>query len=99
MVGTVLYAAGMSLMYPALLLLALDGVDDSERASVVGTFSSFFDLSQGLGAMLCGAVAAMTGYRGAFATGAILSCAGFFYLRGAADLRERGGILPEPTPA
>ncbi len=98
-VGTVLYAAGMSLMYPALLLLALSGVDDSERASVVGTFSSFFDLSQGLGALICGAVAAVAGYRGAFATGAVLSCAGFLYLRGAADLRDRGAVLVEATPA
>ncbi len=80
-VGTVLYAAGMSLMYPALLLLALSGVDDSERASVVGTFSSFFDLSQGLGALVCGGVAAVAGYRGAFATGAVLSGAGLVLLR------------------
>ena len=55
----VVFAAGMSLMYPALLLLALDGVSDAERASVVGTFSSFFDLSQGLGALICGAVVAV----------------------------------------
>ena len=61
----------MSLMYPALLLLALDGVSDAERASVVGTFSSFFDASQGLGAFICGAVVAVTGDRGAFATGAV----------------------------
>ena len=58
-------------MYPALLLLALDGVSDAERASVVGTFSSFFDASQGLGAFICGAVVAVTGNRGAFATGAV----------------------------
>ena len=58
-VGTIVFAAGMSLMYPALLLLALDGVSDAERASVVGTFSSFFDLSQGLGAFICGTVVAL----------------------------------------
>ena len=37
-------------MYPALFVLALEGVSDAERASVVGTISSFFDASQGLGA-------------------------------------------------
>jgi MFS family permease len=38
-VGTVFFAAGMSLMYPALLLMALSGVPENERSSVVGTFS------------------------------------------------------------
>ncbi len=70
-VGTIVFAGGMSLMYPALLLLALHGVRDAERGSVVGTFSSFFDLSQGLGAFVCGTVVHFTGYRGAFTTGAI----------------------------
>lgn len=96
--GTVVFAAGMSLMYPALLLLALEGVSDSERASVVGTFSSFFDLSQGLGALICGTVAAVAGYRGAFATGAVLAFVGLAYLRRGRDLRGRGRVSPEVTP-
>ena len=80
-VGTVVFAAGMSLMYPALLLLALDGVSDADRASVVGTFSSFFDASQGLGAFVCGAVVAVSGDRGAFTTGAVCAFAGLVVLR------------------
>jgi MFS family permease len=80
-VGTIVLAAGMSLMYPALLLLSLTGVPDSERASVVGTFSSFFDASQGFGAFICGAVAAASGERGAFAAGAIASTIGLVVLR------------------
>jgi predicted MFS family arabinose efflux permease len=71
----------MSLLYPALLILALYGVSDAERASVVGTFSSFFDASQGLGALICGAVVAVTGDRGAFATGAVCAVAGLIVLR------------------
>jgi MFS family permease len=80
--GTVVFAGGMSLMYPALLLLALHGVSDAERASVVGTFSSFFDASQGLGALICGSVVAVTGDRGAFTTGAVCAFAGLLVLRG-----------------
>ena len=80
-VGTVVFAAGMSLMYPALLLLALDGVSEAERASVVGTFSSFFDLSQGLGAFVCGTVVHFSGDRGAFTTGAICALGGLAVLR------------------
>ncbi len=80
-VGTVVFAAGMSLMYPALLVLALDGVSDAERASVVGTFSTFFDLSQGLGALICGMVVAFAGDRGAFTTGAVCAVGGVLVLR------------------
>ena len=80
-IGTAVFAAGMSLMYPALLLLSLDGVSDSDRASVVGTFSSFFDASQGLGAFICGAVVAFAGNRGAFTTGAVCAVAGLILLR------------------
>ena len=79
--GTVVFAGGMSLMYPALLLLALAGVSDADRASVVGTFSSFFDASQGLGAFVCGAVVAVTGNRGAFTTGAVTAVLGLVLLR------------------
>jgi MFS family permease len=84
LIGTAVFAAGMSLMYPALLLLALDGITDSDRASVVGTFSSFFDASQGLGAFICGAVVVFTGDRGAFATGAVCALAGLVLLRSGA---------------
>jgi MFS family permease len=92
-VGTIVFAAGMSLMYPALLLLALHGVSDGERASVVGTFSSFFDASQGFGAFICGIVVAIVGSDGgAFAAGAVCALAGFVVLR------SRGGAL-RPSPA
>ncbi|MDP9335245.1 MAG: MFS transporter [Actinomycetota bacterium] len=80
-VGTAVLAAGMSLMYPALLLLALVGVGDADRASVVGTFSSFFDASQGVGAFICGAVVAVSGNRGAFTTGAVAAALGLVLLR------------------
>jgi MFS family permease len=87
--GTVVFAAGMSLLYPSLLLLALQGVPDSERASVVGTFSSFFDLSQAVGAFVCGAVVAVTGNRGAFGAGAVLALVALVLLRSGIDPRTR----------
>ena len=77
LVGTALLAIGASLLYPALLLLALGGAPESERGSVVGTFSSFFDLSQGLGSVLVGVMAAATSYQGAFALGARVRALGF----------------------
>jgi len=80
-VGTFVLAAGMSLLYPAMFVLALTGVSDSERAAVVATVSSFFDASQGVGAFICGAVVAVTGNRGAFVTGAVMALLGLALLR------------------
>ena len=77
-----LFAAGMSWLHPALLVLALSRAPDSERASVVGTFSSFFDLSQGVGALVLGAVAELSGYRGAFFAAGLFAIAALFVLRG-----------------
>ena len=79
--GTVLFALGASLLYPALLLLALNRASDAERGSVVGTFSSFFDLSQGLGSLMVGGIAAATSYRGAFGAGAVAALVGLVMLR------------------
>jgi len=93
-VGTVVFAIGMSLLYPALLLLALQSASDADRASVVATVSSFFDLSQGVGAFICGAVAAATGNRGAFATGAVACLAGLVVLRTAGGAIRRSGSQP-----
>lgn len=83
--GTVILACGMSLLYPAMLVLALDGIADTERASVVGTFSSFFDASAGLGAIIAGAVAAAAGYRGAFAASGLACVVGLTLLRRRAE--------------
>jgi MFS family permease len=88
LLGTVFFAGGASLLYPALLLLALGNAPESERGSVVGTFSSFFDLSQGVGSLLVGAVAAGAGYRGAFGAGAVFAIVGCVVL-GARAQRAR----------
>ena len=72
---------GMSLLYPALFSAALDGVPDHERSQAVGTFSLFFDLSQGLGAPLLGIVVALSSERGAFAAAALIGGAGFWAQR------------------
>jgi len=90
--GTVVFSIGMSFLYPAMLTLALSGLSDNERGSAVGTVSSFFDLSQGVGALLLGVVAALAGYRGAFAAGAVLAIAALVLLRSGTDARTRAPI-------
>lgn len=79
--GTFVFSVGMSLLYPAMLTMALIGVPDSERGSAVGTISSFFDLSQGIGAAILGISVALGGFRVAFVTAALLSSLGLSLLR------------------
>lgn len=105
-VGTVIYALGMSQLYPAVMILALTDVPDHERSSAVGTVSSFFDASQGLGAVVLGGVAHTAGYRGAFAAGVVAAVVGLVLLRGGIDPRARKPVdreaarlaheIPEP---
>ncbi len=90
--GTAVFSIGMSLLYPAMLMLALTGVPARERGSAVGTVSSFFDASQGLGAVILGGVAAFAGYRGAFLGGGLLAIVGLVLLRGGIDRRTRAPI-------
>lgn len=78
--GTVFFAVGSAFLYPAMLLLALEGTTEQDRGSAVGTISSCFDLSQGLGSLVVGGVAAFAGYRGAFAAGAVGAVIAVFVL-------------------
>ena len=59
--GTVVLAIGMSLLFPALFTLVVNGAPDGERSHAVGSFSLFFDLSQGLGAPILGIIVTLTG--------------------------------------
>jgi predicted MFS family arabinose efflux permease len=104
--GTIVFAVGMSMMYTNLMTLALVGVDESQRAAVVGTFSTFFDLSQGLGAFLVGAVIDVSSYEGGFLFGALTAVLGLALLWSGADprVREQHAValgreqIPEPEP-
>jgi len=80
MTGVVVFAIGSAFMYPAMLLMALEGSTEADRGSAVGTISSCFDLSQGVGALLVGVAAAAAGYRAAFATGAVAAAVGVVVL-------------------
>lgn len=80
-VGAFLFGVGQALAFPALMTLAVVGASPSERGSVVGTFTAFFDFAFGFGAFLLGVVASFAGYRGAFVTSALVSLGGLLLLR------------------
>lgn len=78
--GAALFAIGHSLVFPALMTLAIGSAPASERGAVVGTFTAFFDLAFGLGAVTLGGVAALVGYRGLFLTAAMIALGGLSVL-------------------
>ncbi|MDP1819755.1 MAG: MFS transporter [Acidimicrobiales bacterium] len=95
-VSAVCIAIGMSLLFPALFSAAMAGVPEDERSHAVGTFSLFFDLSQGLGAPVLGLVVALSSYRGAFAASAVVAACGWF---AQVSLSRRRAEAAAVTPA
>ena len=71
--STAVYAGGVSLLYPALFPSVVDNAPPAERSHAIGTFTLFFDLAQGLGALLLGVVVAATSERGAFVAAGLCS--------------------------
>jgi MFS family permease len=94
-IAAVFMAAGMSLLFPALFSAVLIDVPEHERSQAVGTFSLFFDLSQGIGAPLLGVVVMLSNERGAFAASALVALAGFGAQRALAA--RRPAAVPAPA--
>ncbi|MBA3349739.1 MAG: MFS transporter [Actinobacteria bacterium] len=104
--GTAIFAIGHALSFPALMSLAVSAAPPAERSAVIGTFTAWFDLAFGSGAIGLGIVASAFGYRGSFATAALIAAAGFllllFYGRrqaASASAEEDSDEAPEPVLA
>lgn len=100
--GAILFGIGQALTFPALMTLAVSSAPASERGSVVGTFTAFFDLSFGLGAVSLGAVETRFGFDGLFYSAAGVALAGLVILRlfvespRRARAGEEEALMPEP---
>lgn len=99
-VGTVVFSVGMSLQMPAMTALVMDAAPAHERSQAMATFSVFFDLSQGVGVLLLGAVVALFDEGAAFATATLFSVAAFMLMRRrrAADGGRSPAVSAAPTP-
>jgi MFS family permease len=101
-VGTAVFAGGIALQFPALMGLALRDAPDHERASVVGTYTAFMDLSQGVSGFMLGAATAVAGYRAAFGASAVLALTGLSMLllvARRAGANRRPALEAAATPA
>ncbi len=79
--GTAVMAVGMSMAFPSLMTLAVEWAPPDRRHSVIGTFTAFFDLAQGLGAVGLGALVAPFGYPGALGVGGLVAFVAVVVLR------------------
>ena len=100
--GVAVFAVGQSLAFPALMTLAVEGAPPSERGSVIGTFTAFFDLAFGLGAVSLGAVSELLGYSGLFVTAGFVALAGMAMMflmsrRAAAPAEARAEVWASGT--
>jgi MFS family permease len=99
-IGAGVFGVGQALSFPALMTMAVRSAPASERSAVVATFTSFFDLSFGLGALLLGAVAETLGYSGAFIAASLVAAGGLTMLMLRSRLQSRRrAMTPEPESA
>lgn len=84
---TVLLAIGSSLLYPALMVAAVNAAHERERSAVVATFTLFFEFASVAGGAVLGIVASQSSYAGAFVAAACFALAGLVMLH--AYLRPR----------
>jgi MFS family permease len=89
--GTLVFAAGVALLTPAVMTMAVQGVAPGERGAVLGTTSAFIDLAIGLGPASLGFLAAAAGRPATFLAGAGVAAAGLLLLRTAGGVRAGGG--------
>lgn len=98
-IGTLVWSIGHSLAFPALMSMAVKNAPATERGAVIGTFTAFFDLAFGLGAVSAGAIVAAVGYRGGFLSSSIAALAGLVLLRERRRARRREAQGIEEAPA
>ncbi len=91
--GVGAFGAGFALIFPALMALTVDRVDDRERGEALGSFTAFMDIGMGGGGYLIGFVADRGGFGAAYGLPAALCLAGAVLL---AVLARRDGGAGRP---
>lgn len=98
-VGVAGFGAGFSLVFPALMALTVDRVDDAERGAAVGSFTAFFDIGSTTGSYAVGAVSDRYGFGGGFGLPALLCLVGLGVLtRLGRQVRAESEVIVNETP-
>ncbi|MBI3752297.1 MAG: MFS transporter [Chloroflexi bacterium] len=92
--ATVVFATGTAFVFPAIMSLAVVGVEPAERGSIMGTAGLFVDAAFGLSPALLGLLAGPAGYGATFLVSAVFALVGAGYL-----LARRPGSAGRAIPA
>ena len=76
----VIMGIGMAFMYPALMALVVNAVDEHERASALSSFTMFFEAGSIVGGLALGGIGEIFGKRGAFVGGVAIALIGIVVL-------------------
>lgn len=79
-VGTVVFAFGTALAFPALTVLTVNRVPEGERGAVLGTFTAAVEVAFGLGPPTAGFFVSASGFRAAFLAAAAVAGIGLVVL-------------------
>jgi len=88
LVGAVIMGFGFSVLFPSLALMVVNQAGDARRGAALGTFTAFFDIGMGAGALVAGAVASGAGYPAAFWVAAGAAALGGALLAAGTDRRR-----------
>jgi MFS family permease len=87
----------MAFLYPSLMALAVNRVDDRERPAVISSFTMFFEIGTVSGGLAFGVVADLTTKRAAFAGCLVLCAFGIWLLRRHVVPLEQPATPAEPA--
>jgi MFS family permease len=90
---------GMAFMYPSLMALTVNRVDERERPAAISSFTMFFEIGTVAGGIALGTVAELLGKRSAFGAAVVVCAFGLWVLRAhVAPVTERPALAPSPRP-
>jgi len=78
--AVVVIAIGMAFMYPSLMAIVVNGVDDSQRARALASFTMFFEAGSVVGGLMLSGVGELWGKRPGFIAGALVTLVGLVVL-------------------
>ncbi len=98
-VAAAMIGVGQAFLYPSLMALTVNRVDERERATALSSFTMFFDIGTMAGGLALGLVAEQLGKRPAFAGGTVLAAFGMWLLwtRVTAARRDPATAAAEPS--
>lgn len=93
LVATVVFGVGVAFTFPAIMAMAVIGVEADERGAIVGTAGLFVDAAFGLSPAVLGLLARSAGYPSTFLVSAVVAAFGAAWLL----LRRPGRAAMSPT--